>query len=279
MKRISGNYINKHLNPVDFDIMLPSDWAELDAQTYATILQLLTYRNADKYTIAVSILSLLFGPRNFHILESLPDEDIHTLVELTNFSLETIPPATNRFPKIRSRKKEFIAPADDLSNLGFGEWCFAYQFYTYYVKTQDPVWLDKLIATVYRPQDPAQDSSSVDYTGDMRERFNENLIETRAAGLRDIEERRKAAIFGWLSSAFIQVQNARPNAFPEPEKDEEGNIKVTDTIDSRTWLTVFRELLGPKWGTVEQLKYTNAMFVLDHMEEQQLEFNSQQTPS
>jgi len=278
MRKISGHYTDKFEIQHTFAAEIPGNWGELTAQQYATILQLLTYEQADKYTIGASFLSILFGPKNWHILNNLPDEELHDLMPLTNFIIESAPPAINRIPKLKMRGKVRYAPADDLSNIGFGEWCFAYQFYTYFVQTGDVQFLNKLIATLYRPADADQKPGTPGFKGDIRQPFNENLIDAQARALNDVEMRIRLAILGWLRAAFSNIMEQRKNAFPEPEKDSEGNIKAQNESDARTWLTVFRELLGSKWGTTEQLKFTNAMFILDHLEEQQIAFKQSSAP-
>src|SRR5690606_1967936 len=100
MRTISGSYTrNKKLIP--FSAEIPASWKELDRQQFATIIQVLHFRKADPFTISVSLLALLFGPKHFHILDNLPPEDLHSLVPLTNFLLEEKPPAKNHFPRLK----------------------------------------------------------------------------------------------------------------------------------------------------------------------------------
>lgn len=270
MKNISGKYEIKGKS-VGFNVDIPSSWEELDRYQFATIIQVLNFRKADPYTISVSLLSLLFGQKNFHILSGLPEEYLYELVPLTNFILEDKPPLKNFFPEINLNKKKHISPDPDLSNLGFGEWCFAFEFYNYYQLTTDIKWLNKLIAVIYRPIDPNEDEDSPKFTGDLRERFNENLIAKREKAVQSLEERIRLAILSWFSVALSHVTADRPNVFPTPREGEE--TPVSPTPDSRTWMSVFRDLLGPKWGTTEELKNTNAMFILDELEERQIEYD------
>ena len=151
MRKIEGQYITKDFKPVDYKAEIAGNWHELDAHQYATIMELLTLKKADRDTLAASMVAVLFGPKNWHILNNLTDELLHASVQLTNFIYESQPPANNFFPKLKIRKKLCIAPADDLSNIGFGEWCFIFQFYTYYLQTNDASYLLKLIATICRP--------------------------------------------------------------------------------------------------------------------------------
>lgn len=267
MIRINGNYV-EHNQPVPFDIALPSQWSELSPHQVATILEVLTYKRADKYVIAASLLSLLFD-KHYHILTKQSDEYMHSLLPLTNFLMETQPPATNFFPKLKINKKVCLAPADDLSNIGFGEFCFAYQAYCYYTIWKDKRYIDKLIAILYRPANPEMTTESLNYSGDLRQIFNENLVAGRERGIADIELKFKRACLEWFTAAIYNVMSVRPHVFPQTPEGQETETDPPD--DHRTWFTVFRELLGPKWGTEEKLKYTNAMFVLDALEEQHIE--------
>lgn len=265
MRKLAGHYEN-----VQFDIEVPGTWAELDKHQFSSIIQVLHFRKADPYTISVSLLALLFGVKNFHILSGIGDEYLTELVPLTNFLIEEKPPVFNHWPEIKVKKKIHAAPVDDLSNLGFGEWCFAYECYNYYRLTDDPSALNKLIAVIYRPLDPLSKKDSPDFKGDIREKFNSNLIEKRAQLLRGVDEKIKLAILAWFSVALAEVIEELPNVFPKREGDSESEAPTGD--DGRTWLSVFSDLLGPKWGTMDQLSDTNAMFILNYLEEQQIEF-------
>ncbi|WP_231424032.1 hypothetical protein [Pedobacter sp. Leaf250] len=286
MKTISGSY-PKNFKEVDFSVKVPEDWTELEKYQFARIIEVLHFTKADKYTISVSLLALLFGPENYPLLRNLSevkamepddpsgDELLHMLTPLTNFIFETKPPVKNFFPYIQLKKKKHIAPADDLSNLSFGEWCFAHQYYIYYSITKDKEWLIKLIATIYRPVNPLQNPESANYNGDQREAFNENLIEKRALSVADLENHIQLGIMAWFSVALAEVSLARPHVFPPaPDVDPENPqpVEEMEPDTSRTWLTIFRELLGPKWGTEQQLKFTNAMFVLDELEDKHIAF-------
>lgn len=266
MKTVSGSY-TKDLNVVDFSFQIPSAWEELEAHQYALMVELKTFSKADKYTIAVSMLTALFGTKNYHVLLNLPDEQKFQCIALTNFIVETPLPVKNFFPKLKINKKECFAPSERLTELTFGEWCFAYQAWDYYRNYNDKQSLNELIAILYRPA--AVDPDAYDNTGDIREAFNENLIEKRAKGVNAIEHRLKLAVYGWFTAAITAQMAGRPTAFPSSEPVEENN---TATADPQSIFTIFRELLGPKWGTTNILRNENAGFVLDGLEEQRIAY-------
>jgi len=271
MRRINGHYETPEGRQISFDFEVASKWEELDPHQCASIILVISYSKADKYVIAVSLLSLLFQ-KHWNVISQLDDETIHALIPCTNFLLEEAPPVKNFFPSLKINKKVCLAPDESLGNMGFGEWCFAYQFYSYYVLTKDIAWLNKLIACLYRPVDPKQIPGTIHYKGDQREVFNENLIEKRSLGVAHLEEKFRMAIYAWFTAAVNQIMLQRPNVFPPAPEYPEGLQEQPE--DNRTWLSVFRELLGPKWGTTEQLKYTNAMFILDELEEKKIEYDA-----
>jgi hypothetical protein len=271
MRKIQGNYF-KNGDVVDFDFMMPGSWEELTPFQTASILQTLTYNRADPYTLRVSLLLLIAGEKNYNIIENLPDEDIAVLATLIEWVYNTRPSAINKFPKIKTKKKIYIAPADSLDNLCFGEWCFAYEFYKLYCDTGEKEYLNKLIATLYREVIPGVTPESINYNGDLRYPFNENLIDVRSKYISFIEAHWKLAILTWFTSALIVQMDRRPHVFPKTSAPEENEAPINQPENVRTWLTVFRELIGPKFGTTEQLKYTNAMFVLDYLEEQHIAY-------
>jgi hypothetical protein len=209
-----------------------------------------------------------------HILFNLGGEELLALAPLTNFLAETKPEITAPLPELQIGEKRLIPPAADLSNIGFGEWCFAYQAYHYHCASHDEKYLDQLIAVLYRPADPAMNTDRHDYTGDLRYPFNENLIQFREKEIAPLPFIVKQGIHTWFCTALLHIMANRDHLFPETLPGDE-----PDTDSTRTWFTVFRELLGPKWGTEEKLKHTNALFVLDSLEEAQIEYLSRKANS
>ncbi|SDG68226.1 hypothetical protein SAMN05421827_109145 [Pedobacter terrae] len=267
---ISGNYI-KDEKEVPFSAEIPSAWEELEAHQYATIVEIRSFSKADPYTMAMSLLTVLMGVDNYHILYYLPDEDKHSLVSLTNFIMDVQVPVKNFFPTLQLRKKKHFAPSEFLSELNFGEWCFAYQAWNYYTQFKDDKFLDELIAILYRQK--STDEHALDKVGDIREPFNENLISKNAKSVGNVHHRIKLAIYAWFTASINLQMSYRPTAFP---------VGTGENVDSEsdqvpaTIFSLFRELLGPKWGTTGVLRLENADFVLDGLEEMRIAFKESQ---
>lgn len=272
MKTISGQFPHKG-KLKDFSFKVAENWQELQPMQFARILQLLTYQKADPYTLRASFISILCGHENFPVIAALDEDDLTGMLPLIDFIFNTRPQVCNKFQTINLNKKKCLAPAEDLSNIGFGEWCFAYQFYQLYYEFGNEAYLNQLIACLYRPADPAQTEENPDFTGDSRLKFNENLIAKNAKSVEAVEMHIKHAILVWFSTALLSVMDDRPHVFPPADpKAVRPDESVETKEDPTNWLTIFRELLGAKWGTTEQLKHTNAMFVLDGLEEQHIAF-------
>jgi len=274
MRLIHGSRL-KRGKIVDYKFEIASSWDELTTYQHVHVIKVLR-QNADRFTKTACLLAILYQD-HWDILSDISDDDLHGLAPLTNFIFDEKPPVTNPFPMIRSRKKEYFAPGDDLGNLVFGEFCFAYQFQKDYREFDDVKILDKLLGTIYRLKDPAQVPDSVDFRGDIREIFNENTIDHRARQFADVPFMAKLAIYTWFISALYLVMEARPKTFPLTNP-QDTPLDEPDQDAGRTWLTVFRELIGPKWGTQEQLKFTNAMFVLDGLEDARIEYEKTMAP-
>lgn len=268
MKEISGHYLSRKGKTILFNVEIAADWNELNVYQTAALLEVLTWSKLPAAHKVAIYLAVLFG-QEAHVVYNLPDEELTGLAPLTNFIVETKPQSINPLPLVLCGGRGYLSAAADLSNIGFGEWCFAYQVYHYYCQAKNDDLLDQLIAIVYRPRDLAITVNSAGYTGDLRLQFNENHIAGRAKLLAGLDPIIKHTVLAWFASALFNVMQQRPHIFPQRREDDYLAAPVND--ESRTWFTVFRELLGPKWGTEDKLKYTNAMFILDALEDQEIE--------
>ncbi|MBC8053739.1 MAG: hypothetical protein H7Y13_11810 [Sphingobacteriaceae bacterium] len=277
MRHIHGLYKTEKNKRKKFAIDIAGSWDEMQpGQFGAAIFCLQVTTKADPERIKLSLLALLFE-KHWPILAGVTDEEKYILKEeLTKFFFETEPPLKNLYPKLKLKTADLI-PADlDLSNIGFGEWCFLDTYMSFFYRSQgDEEWLDKMIATVYRPTDPEANINSPNYTGDLREPFNENLIPGRVKLITGLKRNEKMAIFQWISIALKHAKDARPFVFPEPVKelDEHGNpVPVTLAEEAQSdgsWSDIYSDLIGPKFGTSMELKHTNAFFVLDYLNKEQ----------
>lgn len=271
MRRISGDYTNRKGAIIPFDVLIPSAWDELNPCQIAAVNEVLIWSKAEKSTKAAFFLAILFA-QNDHILYHLPVEELFSLAELTNFLVDTKPELVPPFSSLRLGEKVCLPADPGLSIICFGEWVFAYQAYHHYCQTKDEAFLNELIVILFRPA-AATDPEADEYSGDPRQVFNENHIPYRVKWAKELAPIVRHAVLAWFSSALLRIMADRPQLFPVKAEDELFEAPPPD--DHRTWFTVFRELIGPKWGTTADLKFTNALFVLDALEEQQLDLKPQ----
>lgn len=290
MKKLTGIYTANRNKKRTFSISVPSSWEELQPGQFGSAIYLLQVTTqADPAWIKLSLLTLLFE-KHWPVLNGISDQDRETLLNgmhdelgnqvcegLADFFYTEEPPLYNFFPKIKTKKLDLIPAEKDLSNIGFGEWCFLDTYFNFYFRSHgDEIWLNRMIATVYRAADVNSNPDSPDYSGDLRLPFNENLIPKHADLVKDLPRNTKMAVFQWIAVALKQAKIRRPHVFPKaPERfDADGKpLPVTpndNPENSPTWMDIYGDLIGPKFGTTDQLKKTNAMFVLDHLEKEQV---------
>lgn len=285
MRKLSGIYKTNRNKNKKYDIEIPNSWDELKPGQFGAAIYLLQVTTqADPGWIKLSLLSLLFE-KHFPILSGISDQDRETLLNgmqdetgkvifegMPDFFYNQEPPLKNYILNLKSSIGVLIPAESDLSNIGFGEWCFLDTYFGFYFRSHgDEKWLNRMIATVYRAKDPVAKENSVDYTGDLRLPFNENLISLHAEKLASFPKNTKMAIFQWLAIALKKAKLSRPEVFPQPiiHLDSEGNPVAREAIESNenegSWMDIYSDLLGPKFGTSDQLKKTNAFFVLDYL--------------
>jgi hypothetical protein len=286
MKEISGIYTTDRGSVKRYSIQVPGSWDELKPKQFGTaIYLLLVTTQADPGWIRLSLLTLLLE-NHWPVLSGLSNQDRETLLNgmydetgecifeaLPDFFYNTEPPLINHFPKLKTKAGDLIPAAVDLSNICFGEWCFLDTYFSFYFRSHgDETWLNLMISTVYRKADAMANANSPDFSGDLRYEFNENLVKLHSENIKALPKDTKMAIFQWLAIALKQAKLNRPNIFPQapPRIDQNGNpLSIEDSESGASWMDIYSDLIGPKFGTSDQLKKTNAFFVLDYLNKQE----------
>ncbi|MEI6577694.1 MAG: hypothetical protein WCO63_16075 [Bacteroidota bacterium] len=85
----------------------------------------------------------------------------------------------NMIPTIRTKEMVLHGPADALTDLSFIEFIDAHNLFLEYVETREEETLNKLVATIYRPQrlDYEQATRSPFFDGQRREKYNPATVE------------------------------------------------------------------------------------------------------
>jgi hypothetical protein len=104
----------------------------------------------------------------------------------------------NPIPKMSVLFKKYYGPADSFLNMTFGEYTDALRMFHDFYATGDTKLLYLMTAILYRKQKPLHfiRKRLSRYDGDIRIRYNSNLIEERAEGF-------KYAPFGFIYGVFL----------------------------------------------------------------------------
>ena len=159
-------------------------------------------------------------------------------------------------PRIRVGVTYYYGPADRLKNLTFKEFVFAYNLYVAYKKYKQPERLDQLIAVLYRPKQPGLTTQHPDYQGDLRQPFNNHLIEQRAKKMAKLPDYYKQAILIWFEGCFNWMVERYEQLFStnETTSEAEGGLKE-----------LIHRLSGGTFGDFTQTEQTNIFDIMDQL--------------
>lgn len=240
---------------------LPDCWEEVPDAGFLPLvsLYLKAPEQMDQYDKTVRAFMLLAGAKAWPVLKELVAEELLPLLKAVDWVFDRLELKRNRFPSLEYKavhsfgfqfKAYFAGPADALDNMRFGEWIVADGHFVRYSQTESPEDLDALIAVIYRPRGrgPAYKTDHADYRGDIREKFNDQLLPGRIKNIATISELTKKAIFLWYASCRQQIISQYPDFFPAAVKKSE---------KQEGWFGLYDDLMGdPKFGGAEKLEDT-----------------------
>jgi len=150
----------------------------------------------------------------------LTPEEFLSFSKSFDFLTENSTLTNNLLPIIRVALKKYYGPSNSLFNITFGEYLTAENYFIRYNKTKDIIFLDKLIATLYRPKKKAIKVDE-NYKGDLREEFNDFLIDRRSKTIAKLPFYKKHAIYIFYSGSVNALTERFPLVF------EGGTSKTT----------------------------------------------------
>lgn len=124
------------------------------------------------------------------------------LFYLCNFLFEESTLTKNMLPAYRG----LMGPADNFDNLRMNEYAFAQNFFEAAKDTQDKEALDKLVATLYRPEGGDADM-------DNRQPFKEGEMLQRAKLVKHWPQYIKELIFIWYEGCLAQLSKDNSDLF------------------------------------------------------------------
>lgn len=248
------------MNIVQLDtikINTPSSWNELSRQQLIEMakyfdLVRLKLKHSVEITaerIMLTIVMLGIKPLNIfskkrNIFFSLDPDQVYDLVKMNDFLFLKNDLTKSIIRYVRIGFKRYYAPSDGLKNISGREFAFADTFFLSYYNTRHIKWLDKMIAVLYRPAKKNFNPTALSYDGDIRQPFNNHLLEYYEGKISRINIYVKKAILLYYMGCRQAIVKRYPDIFSSSNQSKASG--------GGGWLDVYRGLAGPKFGDIEK---------------------------
>ena len=140
----------------------------------------------------------------------------------------------NLLPKVKVGRKLYYGPEDGLTNVLFGEYIRCEMHYANFLMKNEKLKIknelgseDLLIATMYRKERKDYDPSSVSFSGDRREEYNDFVIEKRARVISKLKPEEKQAILFYYEGCKNFLAVKYPNVFEDSGSGSGSSSKQT----------------------------------------------------
>lgn len=117
-------------------------------------------------------------------------------------------------------RRPLFGPSASFQNLTFLEFIFADTYFLRYLQTNEEVWLEQLVAVLYRPQRPDYRPRAASYGGDRREDFNEHLVAARTRAMAHVPHYLKLAVLLYYCGCRRELERRYPRVFEGDTKQK-----------------------------------------------------------
>lgn len=149
----------------------------------------------------------------------------------------------------------WYGPADNFTNIRWGEFMVADQYHAAYVRTGDEKMIDYVVATLWRPQRRRYNPDSPTHGGDRREDFNQHTLERRVRTAAKIPSTSKAAAYCFYVGCRTELVTDYQDIFEgEGAGHSAGQSGGPPRGQTSDWLDLLRHLPSDKFGTLDQLE-------------------------
>ena len=248
--------IKIELGKKSFQFDLPQSWDQVPEHLYPFLarIYLRDSRFMNENDKLVRTLAILMDGA-IGALDLLTDYQILDLTKMIHWVYEKLDLKENKIISFTLDEIDYLGPSSDLSNMRFGEFIMAETYFMQYTESrmENSIYLDKLIAALYRPHGlgPEYSPGDAHYRGDWRQKFNSNLIDSRASIIKDLDLAIKDGIYLFYAVARDSLFSYYPNVFPKRKSSSKqqnvGQINFG-------WIGVFDDMLGEKGRTAESLE-------------------------
>lgn len=188
------------------------------------------------------------GRRNLvrQILQS-NNESLFELSELTNFIFTTNDLTTPPIPFVKKGFRKLYCPSKKLGNITAFEFAFADAFHIKYLKSGNETDLNNFLGSLFRPKK---------WFSDERVRFDKSNIEKYAKRLNKLKYAEKQVILLWYIGCRDAIVKANKNLF----------YSSGASSNDSTWIDLFLEMAGSKFGNFEQTGNTEMFLILKDLQ-------------
>ncbi|MBB2149178.1 hypothetical protein [Pedobacter gandavensis] len=245
--------INKKLNVTE--LQLPECWDEVPSEVYPQLcsLYLKTAEQMSIFDKTVRAFILLTLP-HYETIKSLTGEELYDLLPLVDWVFNKLDLSKNPLGIIRVAGLEFHGPEAEMENLRFAEWCVADTHFINYSRSANINDLEMLAACIYRPVGVGSDYliTSPTYRGDIREKFNDQLLPIRKKLMSTLDPALLHGIYLFFASSKHKIIGLYQEFFPPPKQTSQ-STPVDD--HSFSWFDIYDDLRGdPKFGGPDKLE-------------------------
>ena len=219
-----------------------------------------------QYAILLRALKKTLSPdKQYAITQKINylDECIYGISESLNWIHAGINITKQCIPSVFKLRKLY-GPATFLADVRFIEYAKAETFYNSFINTKDEVYLDKLIATLYRPQVFAwQVRRLFTYGIERRVKFTDDCTARNVVRIALLKPEIKMAILTWFVGCRNAIVAKYPNVFNQSD-DTNG--------DGFGWAGLITHVSGGKFGDQDKTAYTNLHDILRMLEQERVQF-------
>lgn len=181
------------------------------------------------------------------------NEAIYSISETLRFTFEKITLTKQLLPRV----KGFFAPSTGFGNVSFVEFANAETAYKSWANTSEDVYLNRLIAVLYRPNLRfwrIRSFFSIDF--DPRRPYTDAMAAAMLSKVARWPMDVKYSILAWFSGCYNYIIEKYPHVFREGEGEGDGF----------GWAGTITQLAGTKFGDVEATASENLHTILRHLE-------------
>lgn len=218
----------------------PEKWEEFTITQFTDVAPLLSQEVItldERYNIIQSLIS--FSDKQIRRIKDLEGFQIDELLKLHAFVFNDIPFDKWIIKQFLFNNKEYFGPDDNFRNVSWDEFVYCDTMLMSYCKTEREDTLNKLIAIMYRVMRAKVNIESPEFTGDVREDFNENTINIRAELLNKLDDKIKLSVLFNLRSFRKTLETQYPRVFQHQEQEEKKNKKQASNTH---WGHITRQL-------------------------------------